>query len=98
MTSPKEESASDDEAKDPWQKKAFKSGKTRTANTMVVKWITWLHELFYGVDGKHAMHKELTLPLFLGGYLSVLDTVKTEQKGMMLKNLKELMADTELYG
>ena len=51
---------------------------------MVVKWITWPHELVYGADGKPDMYDELALPLFLSGYLSVLDTVKTGQKDMTL--------------
>ena len=44
------------------------------------------------------MYEELTLQIFLSGYLSVLDTVMAGQKYMMLKHLKEIMVDTELYG
>ena len=51
MITTEQESRSDDEAREPWQKrKALKSGKIWTANTMVVKQITWPHKLVYGVD------------------------------------------------
>ena len=56
------------------------------------------HELVYGADRRPAIYEELTLLLFISGYLSEWDTINTGQKGMMLKHLKELMADAELYG
>ena len=65
---------------------------------MVVKQITWPHELVYGADGKPAIYEELTLPLFISEYLSVLDTLKSRGESMILKHLKELMVDAELYG
>ena len=43
------------------------------------------------------MYDELILPLFVGGYLIILDTVNPALKGLMFEHLKELMADTELY-
>ena len=40
------------------KRKALKSGKIWTANTMVVKWIVWAHNLIYGVDRKPAICEE----------------------------------------
>ena len=53
--------------------KMIKSGKVRTANTMVVRRITWPHKLVYTTGGHPAMYEQLSLPLFLSEYLAVLD-------------------------
>ena len=69
-----------------------------TGTTIVIKWIIWPHELVYVAEGKPAMYNKMTLPLFVSGYLTVVDIVRLRQKGIMLKHLKELTLDTELYG
>ena len=75
LTTIEEEPKSDKEARKPQRKrKALKSGKVQTANSMVVKKITWPHELVYKAEEKLTMYTELTFPLFVSGYLAVLDT------------------------
>ena len=43
---------------------------------MVVKTLTWLHELVYTVVGQHTIYEELPIPLFISWYLVILDNVK----------------------
>ena len=38
------------------------------------------------------------MPLFVSGYLAVLDVTKSTHHPLMMKLLKELMSDTEVYG
>ena len=41
--------------------------------------------------------QDLSVPLFISGYLAVMVTVKLVIKPLMSKYLKELMADDEVY-
>ena len=88
-----------DEEPAPRRKKAkvLKSGKTRTADSTVVKRITWTHELVYTLRGEPVTYELISLPQFVTGYLSVLDTVKSGERHIMLKHPKELMADASTY-
>ena len=43
------------------------------------------------------MYGQLTMPLFVSGYIALLDTVKPGLKEVMLKHLRELMADADTY-
>ena len=74
------------------------SSNVHTADSTIVKCITWPHELVYVAGSQPAVYEELTLPQFVSGYLGILDTVKASQKEVMLKHLRELMADAEIYG
>ena len=42
---------------------------------MVVKNITWPHKVVYSSTGKLATYKDLSVPLFVQGYLIVMTTV-----------------------
>lgn len=44
------------------------------------------------------MYEQLSLPLFVTGYLAVVNTVKSELNEVMLKHLHELMVDAATYG
>ena len=50
----------------------LKSGLDRTGATMVVKNITWPHEVVYCSAEKTAAYQELLVPTFVQGYLVVL--------------------------
>ena len=78
--------------------KSLKSDKVRTADSTVVKRITWPHGLVYTSVGQPAVYDQLSIPLFISGYVAVLDSVNSGVKEMMLKHLRELMADTATYG
>ena len=57
---------------------------------MVVKKVTWQHELMYIPMGQYAMYQDLSVTLFMAGYFAVMETIKTTLKVVMIKNLKEL--------
>ena len=57
-------------------RKTIKSGKVITADSMVVIRITWPRELIYTTGEQPIMHEQLSMPLFMSGYLAVLDMVK----------------------
>ena len=75
----------------------IKSGKLRMAETTVLRHIMWPHELVYEPGSQPAIYDELTLHLFISGYLAILEVVKTDQKDAMLKHLSDLMADAPVY-
>ena len=88
-----------DEEPAPRRKKAqaLKSGKVRTVDSTVIKRIMWPHELVYTSRGEPVTYELISLPQFVTGYLSVLDTVKSEERQLMLKHLKELMSVSSTY-
>ena len=57
----------------------------------------WLHELVYGPGGQPAIYDELLLPLFIQGYLVIIELERPAQKDAILKYLSELMADAASY-
>ena len=61
---------------------------------MVLHKITWPHELVYMAAGQPAMYDELSIALFISGYLSVKQSIKP----LIAHHLEDLMADAELYG
>ena len=77
---------------------AIKSGKVCTADTTVLKQIVWPHELVYDPSGKPAVYNDLPLPLFIQGYLAILQAEKPQKKNIMLKHHNELMVDAAIYG
>ena len=66
---------------------------------MVVKRITWPYEVIYmySVAGKPAIYEELSLPLFVQGYLIVMKGEERAIRAKMATHLEELMEDAELY-
>ena len=78
--------------------KTLKSSKVRTADSTVVKCITWPHELVYISGVQSAIYEQFSVPLFASGYIAFLNTVKSGFKEVMLKHLQELMADSAIYG
>ena len=65
---------------------------------MVVKKVTWPHELLCTAAGPPAIYEDVSVMLFISMYLVVMETVKPMVKLHMSKHLKELMADAEVYG
>ena len=81
-----------------WIRKHLKSGKLKTADTQVVHTVEWPHEFVYIVEGKPAEYETLSVPLFVSGYIKIMDGQKPEIKTRMSAHLADLMADSELYG
>ena len=69
----------------------------RTADSMVVRKITWQYEVVYTVGGQPTMYEQLSMPLFVTVYLAVVYTVKSGFKEAMLKHLQKLMANATTY-
>ena len=46
----------------------------------MVKRIAWPHELVYTSGGEPVVYDHLSMPLFVSGYMAVLDTVKSGVK------------------
>ena len=61
------------------RKTIIKSGKLCTADTTVIRRVTWFHELVYRLNGQPTNYDELPLLLFISGYLAVLELVKPAQ-------------------
>ena len=58
----------------------------------------WPHEIVYSVDGKHAGYEDLTIPMFVQGYLLIMKGEGEPIKDKMATHLEELMCDAQLYG
>ena len=65
---------------------------------MVLKRVTWPHELVYATDGQPATYEELSLLLFITGYLALMEPEKPALQLVMAKYLKDLMANMGVYG
>ena len=66
----------------------------RTGVTIVVKWITWPHEVQYTAAGKPATYEDLSVSAFVRGYLIIMKYGDTKTKGNMTQHLE----DCDLYG
>ena len=75
-----------------------KLGKVWTADTLVSKKITWLHEVVYTSQGQSAIYGDMSVVLFDNSYLMILGEEPEEIKGYMLTHLQEIMEYIETYG
>ena len=64
---------------------------------MVLK-VTWPYELVYMATSQPAMYEDLSVTLFVSGYLAIKETLEPSLKPIMAKHLKELMDNAEVYG
>ena len=64
----------------------------------MVRKVTWPHEVVYTSDGKPAASKDISVPLFVQGYLINMDSCNSSVKHRMDEYLKDLMSDAEMYG
>ena len=89
---------SDSEEEVSRQLTSRKNSQVWTADSLVAKCITWPHELVYTSVRQPAMYEKFFMPLFISGYIAMLDTVKSGLTETMLKHLWEWMADAATYG
>ena len=54
--------------------------------------------MVFASQGQPPAYEEMSLALFINGYLSILAEELDIQKSLMLQHLKELVDDTEVYG
>ena len=59
--------------------------------------VEWLYKSINTVEGKPAKYESLSIPLFISGYVRIMDAQKLDIKALMLAHLTELIADAELY-
>ena len=68
------DTTSDDEEEQPaprWRR-PLKSGLHRTGATTVLNKVTWPYEVVYTSAGKPATYQDISIPLFVHGYLIVM--------------------------
>ena len=75
----------------------LRSGMQHTAVSMVVKKVTWPHKVIYTEAGKPVAYEELSIPLFVHGYLIIMRNEKDSVRAKMASHLDELMDDVGLY-
>ena len=68
-----------------------------TATSLVVKRVTWPHEVIYSATEKPASYKELSITLFVQGNLVVMRGEEEPVKKQMASHLEELISDAKLY-
>ena len=76
----------------------LKSGLIGTGVTMVLKNISWPHEVVYSSDGKHATYLELSVLAFVQRCLVVMSAQDTKTRDNMAHHLVDMMSDCDLYG
>ena len=64
----------------------------------VIHKVTWPHEVVYTSEGKPASYQELTIPLFVQGFLIVMEIEEGPVKQLMSTHLQDLMSDAQWYG
>ena len=57
----------------PTKKKTLKSGKLRTADSLILHRIVWLHEMVYMAAEQPAVYDNISIPLFISGYMQVIE-------------------------
>ena len=98
ISTSEDESDSDADTREPPRKRRpLQSGQVHSADAMVVKKLTWPHELVYTAVGQPAVYEDLPVALFVNGYLTVMETIKPDLKPIMGKHLRELIADAKVY-
>ena len=63
----------------------------------VLHHVTWPHKCIYAADRQPTEYKTLSVPLFVSGYVKVMDTETLASKSLVGAHLADLMADAELY-
>ena len=56
-----------------------------------MKWFT------LRMHGKSAAYQDISVPLFVQGYLTIMDSQESSIKHRMAKHLKDLISDVEMY-
>ena len=75
----------------------LKSGKIRTTDSMVIRRVVWPHEMVYTMEGQPPVYSDMSIALFMNGYLTVLTAEAEDNKPFFLQRLQELMEDSEIY-
>ena len=80
---------SDDEEHPPHRRgNNLKSGIERTGASMVIH-VTWPHKMVYTLEGKHGSYRYLSIPLFVHGFLIIMESEEGPVKELMSTNLQD---------
>ena len=93
-----EDSRSEEGANPATKMRALKTGKLQTADTTILHKITWTHKVIYTCTGQPAEYDQLSITIFVSGFLMVMILEKQSVRPYMLQHLQDLMADADLYG
>ena len=63
----------------------------------MVRKVTWPHEVVYISEGKPASYQDISVFLFVQGYLITMDSQDTTNKDRMAEHLKDLVSDATMY-
>ena len=77
-----------------------KSGRTRTTEDLIVRYVHWPHfGIYKGPSRKPAAYDDLSMPEFVAGYVNCLLRHNTDDnnKDHMLHHLQDLMHDATMY-
>ena len=80
------------------KKNTLKSGKLKTADSLVLHPVVWQHQMLYTMVGQLAVYEDISILLFVIGYMQVLEAEKLAIRPLMDEYLEELMGCAELYG
>ena len=81
-----------------WHQQPLRSRRQCTGASMVENKVTWPHQVMHFMESKPAAYEDLSISLFIKGYLIVMKWEEGAVKDKMAANLEELMADLDLYG
>ena len=92
------DTSDDEEYPPPRWSEHIKSSLHRTWFSMVLnKVILWPHKVVYTSGGKPNAYQNISKPLFVKGYLIVMDTEERLIRQKMSSHLKDLMSDAQPY-
>ena len=70
----------------------------RLGAIVVVKRITWQHGVVHFAARKLAGYEDLSIPMFVQGYLIIMKDEEEAIKDKMATHLEELICNAQLYG
>ncbi len=75
-----------------------KSGENRTASDTVKIHVVWPHEVIYAENSQEITPANITLPQFVRGLLTLIESAPEADKEHMRRYLRECMLDCERFG
>ena len=88
----------EDEQHVPRWRKQLKSDMPWTRATMVVRKVTWPHDVVYTTAGKPAAYQNISIHLFIQGYMIIIEGEEWVIRERVASHLLELMSDAKLCG
>ena len=96
MLSTDEESVSEEETTHRPRKKQLRSGKLRRSDSVVLHKVTWPHELVYSASDQPVIYNDISIHLFVSGYLAIIEAERQPVRLFMAWHLQELIGDAKM--